>query len=132
VAALTAAATWHLGLEFGRELPLHLSVCDVTCAKERYKLMWSVAPIHVEYFPQTSLVRLCSCLLLRSQVVHLRFMKPRTSGTNGTMPYESKYYALEDLGRKCMASQCEPSSVWGSTLTMTVQVFVIEHGRSKA
>jgi len=45
---LTPAATWHFGPEFGREHLLHLPVCDVTCAEERYKFLWSVAPIHVE------------------------------------------------------------------------------------
>jgi hypothetical protein len=43
--------------------------------------------------------------------------------TSGTMPYESKLYALEERGVRRMASQCERPSVWGSTLMMRVQSF---------
>jgi hypothetical protein len=42
------------------------------------------------------------------------------------MPYESKYYALEERGVRRVASQFEPSSVWGSALTMRVHGFRIE------
>jgi len=43
-----------------------------------------------QYLPQTSLVRLGMVLLLWSHVVQLRVTKARKSGTNVTMPYESK------------------------------------------
>jgi len=45
---LTPAATWHFGPKFGREHPLLLPVCGITSAEERYELLWSIAPIHVE------------------------------------------------------------------------------------
>ena len=45
---MTLSATWHFGPEFGREHPLRLSVCGITRAEERYKLLGSVALIHVE------------------------------------------------------------------------------------
>ena len=45
---MTPAATWHFVPEFGREHLLHLPVCGVSCAEERYKFLWSVAPTHVE------------------------------------------------------------------------------------
>ena len=45
---MTTAATRHFGPEFGREYTLHLPVCGITCAEERYEFLWSVAPIHVE------------------------------------------------------------------------------------
>jgi len=61
--------------------------------------------------------------------MQLRFKKAWMSDTNGTMPYESNYDALENLGRNCMASQCEFRSVMGSALTMTVQVLAVERGR---
>jgi hypothetical protein len=54
------------------------------------------------------------------------FRKAWILGTSGMMPYESKSYALEERGVRCMASQCEPPSVWGSALTMRVQGFRIE------
>ena len=34
------------------------------------------------------------------------------------MPYESKWYALEEWGVRRMARHCEPTSVWGTALTM--------------
>jgi len=42
------------------------------------------------------------------------------------MPFESKWYALEERGVRRMASQCESNSVWGSALTMRVHGFRIE------
>jgi len=44
---LYPAATRHFGTEFGCENPVHLQVC-VTRVEERYELLGSVAPIHVE------------------------------------------------------------------------------------
>ena len=46
--ALTPAALRHFGPEFGPEHPLHLPVCFVPRAEERYKLLVYVAPIHVD------------------------------------------------------------------------------------
>ena len=45
---MTPSATRHFGPEFGCKHPLHLSVFGVTRAEESYKLLGSVAPIHVE------------------------------------------------------------------------------------
>jgi len=42
------------------------------------------------------------------------------------MPYESKYYALDERGVRRMASQFEPPSAWGSALTIRVRGFRIE------
>jgi len=50
-------------------------------------------------------------------------------GTSGRMPYESKWWALENVGWKCTASQCEHPSVRESALTMIVEVSVIDCGR---
>jgi len=88
---LGPAATWHFGPEFGREHILHLLVCGVTCTEERYKLVWSVAPFHVEG-KQTAVLaadvtnQALQLFFLRSQFVQLRFMKATLPGTNGTMP----------------------------------------------
>jgi len=66
---LTPAATRQAGNEFGRDHPLHLSVCFDPTIEEREELLGSVTPIHVEgkytaVLPQTLLVRPNSCRLL--------------------------------------------------------------------
>jgi len=47
-AALTPAAMRQVGPVFGREHPLHLSVCVAPTIEERDELLGGVTPIHVE------------------------------------------------------------------------------------
>ena len=56
----------------------------------------------------------------------MRFRKAWILGASGTVPYKSKYYALEERGVRSIASQCETTSVWGLELKMRVQGFMIE------
>ena len=94
-AALTSDATRQFGPEFGRERPLHLPVCGISCDKERCGLLGSVAPIHVEGELLAVLdAEVASQALQFSPVIvsgrAVTFLKVRMSGTKGTMPYESK------------------------------------------
>jgi len=87
---LTPAATWHFGPEFGREHLIHQLVCGVTCAEERYKMLWIVTPILVEGEQIAVLAANITSQALQLSLLSfpgraVNFMNARMSGTIGTM-----------------------------------------------